>query len=52
MGLTAVKEALNSLLKLARSKPGMVLATTIVCGACVSPDICIACGILVAKIFG
>lgn len=58
-GHAAAKEALNSALKVARSKPAMAVATTIVCGACVpiagayaSPGICIACGILVAKTLG
>ena len=58
-GRLAAKEALNSALKVARSKPAMAIATTIVCGACVpvggvtaSPGICIACGILVAKTLG
>ena len=58
-GRAAAKEALNSALAVARSKPAMAVATTIVCGACVpiagacaSPGICIACGILVAKTLG
>ena len=58
-GREAAKEALNSALKVARSKPAMAVATTIVCGACVpiggacaSPGICIACGILIAKTIG
>lgn len=58
-GRAVAKEALNSALKVARSKPAMAVATTIVCGACVpiagacaSPGICIACGILVAKTLG
>ena len=53
------KKDLNSALKVARSKPAMAVATTIVCGAyipiadaCASPGICIACGILVAKTLG
>jgi hypothetical protein len=44
---------------IARSKPAIAIATTIVCAACVpvagavgSPGLCIACGILVTKTFG
>ena len=55
----ATKKALDSTLKLARSKPAMFTATSIVCLACipassaaVSPGLCIACGILIAKTFG
>merc|ERR1711862_394056 len=58
-GREAAKSALNSALKLARSKPAMSTATFIVClactpvaGAAASPGLCIACGILVAKTLG
>lgn len=58
-GRQATKEALDAALKMAKSKPAMSAATTIVCLACVpaagavaSPGMCIACGILVAKTFG
>lgn len=55
----ASKQVLDSALKLARSKPAMSTATGIVClaclpvaGAAVSPGLCIACGILIAKTLG
>ena len=55
----ATKKALDSALKLARTKPAMSTATGIVClaciplgGAAVSPGLCVACGILIAKTFG
>jgi hypothetical protein len=58
-GRVVAKEAVNGALKLAKSKPAMTTATTIVCLACVpvagavaSPGMCIACGILIAKTFG
>lgn len=58
-GQAAAKEALNTLLKMTRSKPAMTMATGIVCvasipvaGAAASPGMCIACGILIAKTFG
>lgn len=53
------KEAINTVLKAARSKPAMSTATMIVCLACapvagvaVSPGMCVACGILIAKTIG
>lgn len=53
------KEVLNQALKIARSTPSMSVATGIVCIACVpaagmalSPGMCIACGILIAKTLG
>jgi hypothetical protein len=56
-GRLAAKEALNTALKTMRSKPSLIIATTVVCTSCVpaagavaSPSLCIACGILVAKI--
>ena len=58
-GKTAAKEALDAALKMAKSKPAMNTATAIVCltcipaaGVAVSPEMCIACGILIAKTFG
>lgn len=58
-GRQATKEAIDAALKMARSKPAMSAATTIVCLACLpaagavaSPGMCIACGILIAKTFG
>lgn len=58
-GKLAAKETLNSALKLARSKPALSAATTIVCISCLpvgaaaaSPAMCIACGILFTKTFG
>jgi hypothetical protein len=55
----AAKEALNTTLKMAKSTPAMATATTIVCIACVpavgvgvSPALCVACGILIAKTLG
>lgn len=58
-GRAAAKAALNSALKVARSKPSMVAATAVVCvscipiaGACTSASMCFACGILVAKTLG
>lgn len=53
------KEALNQALKVARSKPALSVAAGITCVACVpvagaaaSPGLCIACGILIAKVIG
>ena len=53
------KEALNTALKVARSKPALSVATAITCiacapvaGAAASPGLCVACGILIAKTFG
>lgn len=58
-GRKATKAAIDSALKLAKSKPAMTTATGIVCLACIplagaaaSPGMCIACGILIAKTFG
>jgi hypothetical protein len=58
-GSKAAKEALNTGLRMAKSKPAMTTATAVVCLACVpaagaaaSPGLCIACGILIAKTFG
>lgn len=58
-GRQATKEAINGALKIAKGKPAMSAATTIVCLACVpvagaaaSPGMCIACGILIAKTLG
>lgn len=58
-GQKAGKEALNTALKMAKSKPAMSSATFIVClsclpgaGAVASPALCIACGILIAKTVG
>ena len=58
-GQKITKEALDAALKMARSKPAMSAATTIVCAACIpaagaaaSPTLCIACGILIAKTLG
>lgn len=53
------KQAFNAALKVARSKPALLVATGITCIACVpiagaaaSPGLFIACGILIAKTFG
>jgi hypothetical protein len=53
------KEVLNGGLKVAQSKPVMIVATSIVClasiplaGVVASPGMCVACGILIAKTFG
>ena len=53
------KEALNQALKVARTKPALSVMATIVsigcipvAGAAASPAMCIACGILVAKVLG
>lgn len=58
-GQKAGKEALNTALKVAKSKPALSAATGIVCLACIpvagaaaSPVLCISCGILIAKTFG
>ena len=58
-GRQATKGAIDAALKMAKSKPAMSAATTIVCLACVpaagavaSPGMCIACGILIAKTLG
>ena len=58
-GKKAAKEALDAAVKMAKSKPAMSAATSIVCLACVpaagvvaSPGMCIACGILIAKTIG
>lgn len=58
-GRAAAKVALNSALKVARSKPSMVAATTVVCvscipaaGVCASASMCVACGIMIAKTLG
>jgi hypothetical protein len=53
------KEALNAALKTARQKPALAVAAAISCLACApaaglaaSPSICVACGILLAKVLG
>ena len=58
-GSEGAKEALNEALKVARSKPALSVAGVIVCGACLpvagaaaSPALCVACGILIAKVVG
>ena len=58
-GHQATKEIINATLKLARTKPMMTTATSIVCLACIpatgaaaSPGLCIACGILLVKTIG
>lgn len=58
-GAEGGKELINSALKMSRSKPAMSIATTVVCltcipvaGVAVSPGMCIACGILIAKTLG
>lgn len=58
-GRKVAKKALDAALKMAKSKPAMTSATSIVCFACIpaagaaaSPSLCIACGILIAKTFG
>ena len=59
VGAEGGKQAVNQALKLARGKPALSMATTIVCIACIpvagavaSPAMCIACGILITKSFG
>lgn len=58
-GRLAGKEVLNAALKVAKSKPSMAAATTVVClscipiaGTCASASMCVACGILIAKTLG
>jgi hypothetical protein len=53
------KKALDTTLEVARSKPMLAVATAIVCLSCPpaggvvsSPMMCVACGILVTKLFG
>jgi len=53
------KAALNEALKVGRSKPALSVAAAITCIACIpiagaaaSPGLCIACGILIAKVLG
>lgn len=59
IGAKGGKAALNEALKVARSKPALSVAAGITCIACVpvagaaaSPGLCIACGILIAKVIG
>jgi hypothetical protein len=59
VGSEGGKAAVNQALTVARSKPALSVATVIVCLACVpaagivtSPGMCIACGILIAKVIG
>ena len=59
IGAEGSKIALEQALKLTRSRPALTVAGIIVCGACVpaagvaaSPAMCIACGILIAKVIG
>ena len=58
-GRAAAKAAINSALKVVKSKPSMVAATTVVCvscipvaGACASASMCVACRIMIAKTLG
>jgi hypothetical protein len=53
------KTALNEALKVARSKPALSGAAAVVCLACIpvagaapATSLCIACGILIAKVLG
>lgn len=53
------KEIISTALKVARGKPALSVAGAITCLACVpvagaasSPTICVACGILIAKVIG
>lgn len=53
------KEAINAVLKVSKSKPALSIAAGITCLACIpvagvaaSPGLCIACGILIAKVLG
>ena len=53
------KEVLNAALKTARQKPALSVAAAITCLACApaaglaaSPSMCVACGILLAKVLG
>jgi hypothetical protein len=57
VGSEGGKVALNEALKVARGKPALSVAASIVCLACIpvagaaaSPGLCIACGILIAKV--
>ena len=59
IGSESGKEALNQALKVARSKLALSVAAGITCIACLpaagaaaSPGLCIACGILIAKVVG
>jgi hypothetical protein len=55
----AGKSVLNEALKVTRSKPALSVAAVITCVACIpvagvvaSPAMCVACGILIAKVIG
>jgi len=59
LGQEGGKEALNQALKVARTKPALSTAAIITClacapaaGAAASPALCVACGILIAKVIG
>jgi hypothetical protein len=53
------KAALSEALKVAKSKPALGIAASIVCVSCIpiagataSASMCVACGILIAKVLG
>ena len=59
LGTEGGKQVLNEALKTARTKPALSLAAAITCLACLpaagaaaSPALCVACGILIAKVLG
>lgn len=60
IGAEGGKKALEEALKVARGKPALAVASSIVCLACVpvaggvgaSASMCVACGILIAKVLG
>lgn len=58
-GQAAAKEVLNNALKVAKGKPALSVAAGIVCVASIpcagvgaSASMCVACGILIAKVIG
>jgi hypothetical protein len=59
VGSEGGKAILNQTLQITRSKPALSIAAGITCIACIpiavaaaSPEVCIACGILIAKVIG
>lgn len=59
LGTEGGKQVLNEALKVSKTKPALSIAAMITCLACIpvagavaSPAMCIACGILIAKVLG
>ena len=59
LGNEGGKQVLNEALKVSKTKPALSIAAAITCLACIpvagaaaSPAMCIACGILIAKVLG